>query len=338
MATTATIATDRTRSRRFGWCVLSVTVILGLTAAGCSSDDTSDSGAEDSAPTTTEPAATTTTSTSTTTTTTTTTTAPVAPEPIPIDVREGWELVWHDEFDGDEIDPTNWTYDIGGWGWGNGEAQYYTSRLKNARVQNGLLVIEAHQEKYEGSYYTSARLLTQGLREFQYGRVEARLKVPAGRGLWPAFWMLGSDFVHRSEDPETRWPNVGEIDIMEYVGREPDLIMGTIHGPGYQGATGITKWNRQDYPIADDYHTYAIEWDYDGIRWFYDGELYSDISRDVLGESREWVFDDEFFIILNLAVGGLFPGPIDLALEFPVSVYVDYVRVYQTTDGSASEA
>ena len=274
-------------------------------------------------------------------TTTTTEAEPVltpaiaAPEPIPISAPDGWELVWHDEFDGGAIDPTNWTYDIGGWGWGNGEAQYYTSRPANARVGNGLLMIEARQEKHEGSYYTSARLLTQGLREFKYGRVEARIKVPAGIGLWPAFWMLGSGFEHHAEDEARRWPFVGEIDIMEYIGREPDLILGTIHGPGYSGAIGISKWHRQDYPIADHFHTYAIEWDAEGISWFYDGERYSTLGRDIVGH-REWVFDHEFFIILNLAVGGHFPGPISLDLEFPVQMYVDYVRVYQPTDGSAT--
>ena len=250
---------------------------------------------------------------------------------MPIEEIEGWELVWHDEFDGEAIDPTNWTYDIGGWGWGNGEAQYYTSRPTNARVDNGLLVIEAHQEKYENSYYTSARMLTKGLREFKYGRFEARLKVPAGAGLWPAFWMLGAHFDRHSEDQQNHWPHVGEIDIMEYIGREPDLVFGTIHGPGYAGATGFTRWNRQDYPIADDYHTYAIEWDYDGITWFYDGEEYYTLTRDVTAH-RPWVFDHEFFMILNLAVGGQFPGPIALDLEFPVALYVDHVRVYQQVD------
>jgi beta-glucanase (GH16 family) len=241
----------------------------------------------------------------------------------------GWKLVWQDEFDGDEINRSNWTYDLGGWGWGNGEAQYYTDRPENARVENGLLVIEARQEKYEGSYYTSARLLTQGLRSFQYGRIEARIKVPAGKGFWPAFWMLGSDFQRNPNDPiDSNWPDAGEIDIMEYVGREPDLVMGTVHGPGYSGAAGIGRWNRQDYPIADDFHTYAIEWNVDGISWFYDGENYFTLERGVVGD-REWVFDKEFFIILNLAIGGQLAGPVGLDTKFPANVYVDYVRVYQ---------
>lgn len=245
-----------------------------------------------------------------------------APKPTPIPTLPGWNLVWQDEFDGKAIDPANWTYDLGGGGWGNGEAEYYTSRTENARVENGNLIIEAHQEKYEGSYYTSARLKTQGLQSFQYGRVEARLKVPAGAGLWPAFWMLGSNF------NGSNWPDCGEIDIMEYIGKEPDLIMGTMHGPGYAGALGKTKWNRQKYNIADDFHTVAIEWDTNQVSWFYDGTKYNTISRVDLGD-REWVFDQPFFIILNLAVGGQLPGPVGLNTTFPVQLLVDYVRVYQ---------
>lgn len=260
------------------------------------------------------------------------TSTPIAtPDPIPIPADEGWELVWHDEFEGDTIDRSNWTFDIGGWGWGNGEAQYYTDRPENARVENGLLVIEARQEKFENSYYTSARLLTQGLHAFQYGRIEARIKVPDGVGTWPAFWMLGDKFGRNTEDPnQSNWPNVGEIDIMEYVGREPDLVVGTVHGPGYAGAGGLTRWNRQDHPIGDDFHTFSIEWDYEGIRWFYDGELYYDLARDAVGD-REWVFDQPFFIILNLALGGTLGGTISLDTEFPQNLYVDYVRVYQKT-------
>ena len=243
-------------------------------------------------------------------------------ESTPIPVPEGWDLVWHDEFDADVIDETNWTYDLGGNGWGNGELENYTKRAENARLENGMLVIEARQEKYMGSYYTSARLKTQGLQEFQYGRIEARLKVPAGKGLWPAFWMLGSNI------NTVGWPDCGEIDIMEYIGREPDLILGTIHGPGYSGALGLTKWNRQDYMIADDFHTYAIEWDENQVSWFYDGEKYSTYTRSDVGD-RTWAFDQPFFIILNLAVGGQLPGPVGLDVAFPKQLLVDYVRVFQ---------
>lgn len=251
---------------------------------------------------------------------------------MPADPPEGYELVWADEFDGDEIDTTKWTYDIGGWGWGNGEAQYYSDRPENARVEQGLLVIEARQEQFEGKYYTSARMLTQGLGEFQYGVFEARIKVPEGAGTWPAFWMLGADFSRDDDNPiDSNWPDVGEIDIMEHIGREPNLVFGTVHGPGYAGAGSLGKWNPQDEPIAGEFHTYAVEWDETGIRWFYDGEEYWFIGPEGVGE-REWVFDAPFFMILNLALGGNLPGPIALDLEFPIYMYVDHVRVYQRVD------
>lgn len=242
--------------------------------------------------------------------------------PPPIAAPPGMKLIWHDEFDGKAVDKANWTYDLGGGGWGNGEAQFYTARPENARVENGLLIIETRQEKYEGSYYTSARLKTQGLQSFQYGRIEARLKVPKGAGLWPAFWMLGANFDGKN------WPDCGEIDIMEYVGKEPDLIMGTAHGPGYSGALGLGQWNRQKYNIADDFHTYAIEWQAGQVKWFYDGAEYFTLTRANVGD-RPWVFDQPFFIILNLAVGGTLGGVIGLDTVFPAQYQVDYVRVFQ---------
>lgn len=292
---------------------------LGVLAAACQSSDTSEAstttGAESTTTTAAAPA------------TTSTTIAP--PEPEPIDESDGWELVWNDEFDGDAIDETNWTYDLGGWGWGNGEAQFYTTRPENARVENGLLVISLLQEKYEESYYTSARLKTQGLREFQYGRIEARMKVPRGAGTWPAFWMLGASFGRDEDDPNaSNWPDAGEIDVMEHVGRKPQVTYGTIHGPGYAGAGSLGGWNTQDYDIADEFHTYAIEWDETGIEWFYDGEPFYEIGPDDLG-GREWVYDQPFFLIVNLALGGTFGGNIALDNEYPLHLYVDHVRVYQ---------
>lgn len=248
---------------------------------------------------------------------------PVIPNSIPIPVPDGWQLLWNDEFDGKSIDLNNWTYDLGGGGWGNGEMQVYTNTPENARVENGLLIIEGRKETNEsgGFQFTSARLKTQGLQTFQYGRIEARIKVPAGKGLWPAFWMLGENF------PVVGWPDCGEIDIMEYVGREPDLIIGTMHGPGYSGAVGLSKWNRQSYNIADDFHTYAIEWDANQISWFYDDEIYSTYTRNDVGD-RQWVFDQPFFIILNLAIGGTLGGLVTPDTQFPAQYLVDYVRVY----------
>jgi beta-glucanase (GH16 family) len=303
-------------------------VALVMLVSGCSATG-------DAAGTTTE--APTTTTTTTLPPTTTTMLVIDVPDPVPIEAPEGYELVWNDEFDGDGIDPANWTYDIGGWGWGNGEAQYYTDRPENARIQDGVLVIEARFEQFENSYYTSARLKTEGLQEFQYGYIEARAKVPEGKGMWPAFWMLGTSFERDESNPiDSNWPFAGEIDIMEYVGREPSITYGTIHGPGYAGAGGLGRWNRQEEPIADDWHTYAIEWDAGGFRWFYDGEMFGELEKAVIGE-REWPYDQEFFMLLNLALGGTFPGPIGLDVEFPKFFLVDYVRVYQRVAASDSE-
>lgn len=246
------------------------------------------------------------------------------PIPTPIAAKEGWELVWNDEFDGDAINRSDWTFDLGGGGWGNGEAQVYTDRPENARLEEGLLVIEGRKEPNDqgGFQFTSARLKTQGLKTFQYGRIEARLKVPAGAGTWPAFWMLGSNF------DQVGWPDCGEIDIMEYVGRDPTVVMGTLHGPGYSGALGLKGNSLQDHAIADDFHTYAIEWDEDHISWFFDDVEYHTLTRDDVGSER-WVFDQPFFLILNLALGGTLGGFISADTVFPAHVYVDYVRVYQ---------
>jgi beta-glucanase (GH16 family) len=153
----------------------------------------------------------------------------LAPTATPEWVLEGWNLVWHDEFEGDAIDPSNWTFDIGGGGWGNGEWQFYTDRPENARVENGQLVIEARKEKFVTRNYTSARLKTQDLHAWQYGRVAARIKIPYGQGIWPAFWMLGEDL------RQAGWPYAGEIDIMENIGKEPATVHGALHGPGYSG-------------------------------------------------------------------------------------------------------
>ncbi len=331
------------RRHRTGRLALGVALAAVVTSACAGDDDAAPATvppATTASPTTEAPVTsaaddtTTSTSTSSTTTSTTTTSLPIvdAPPPKPPEPPAGMELVWSDEFDGDEIDLTNWTYDIGGWGWGNGEAQYYTDRPENARLENGLLVIELRQERFEDAYYTSARLKTKDLREFQYGRIEARLKVPKGSGTWPAFWMLGTGFEQDAADPAYQWPNVGEIDIMEYVGREPDLVLGTVHGPGYAGAGGISQWNRQDFDIGDDFHTFAIDWDEAGIRWYFDDEMFFDLPRERVGD-REWVFDKPFFMLLNLALGGTLGGSIPLDLEFPIRYYADYVRVYQAVEG-----
>ncbi len=308
---------------------MTILLAVAMVASACGGSDESASSVSDETTTTTEVPVTTTTTASTTTLAPPQTLPPVtAPEPIPPEPPVGMSLVWSDEFDGDTVNLDNWTYDIGGWGWGNGESQYYTDRPENARPENGVLVIEARDEIFEDNAWTSARLKTQGLQEFQYGRIEARLKVPAGAGTWPAFWMLGANFEQDAPEQERNWPFVGEIDIMEYTGKDPDLILGTIHGPGYAGAGGKSKWFPQDFAIADDWHVYAVDWNEERIQWFFDDEMYYEVTPQNLGQ-REWVFDAPFFIILNLALGGTLGGFIDPELEYPIQFLADYVRVYQ---------
>jgi beta-glucanase (GH16 family) len=246
------------------------------------------------------------------------------PTETPIPVPAGYVLSWHDEFDGPMINPSNWRYETGGSGWGNAEWEYYTNRPENARIENGHLVIEARAEKYDINYYTSARLKTEGLRTFFYGRIEARLKVPDGQGMWPALWMLGSDFKGGN------WPYCGEIDIMEYVGREPNKIFGTLHGPGYSGFLGKSKANELSYPIAADFHIYAIDWTKDSISWYFDGDKYSTVTRADVGDN-DWPFNHPFFLIMNLAVGGSFPGLPDTNISMPRDYLVDYIRYYKIT-------
>jgi beta-glucanase (GH16 family) len=238
--------------------------------------------------------------------------------------RPGWNIVWHDEFDGTELDLKNWTFDLGGGGWGNQEWQAYTDQPENVRVENGMLAIEARKESatLTGHPYSSARIKTQGLHAWQYGRIEARLKLPYGQGIWPAFWMLGDNI------REVGWPVCGEIDIMEFAGRQPDVIHATVHVPGYAGikAIGSDIAVPQD-SLRNDFHVYAIEWEPNEIRWYIDDQQYFNVTpKDV---PAEWVFDHPFFIVLNLAVGGVWPGYPDATTLFPQFLYVDYVRVYQ---------
>ena len=249
--------------------------------------------------------------------------ATVAPTATPTSGGGGQTLVWSDEFNGSSIDPNNWTFDIGygSDGWGNNELQSYTDRPENARVENGSLIIEAREERMKGQRYTSARLKTQGLQSWTYGRVEARIKVAYGQGIWSAFWMLGTDI------EQVGWPNSGEIDIMENIGREPNTLYGTVHGPGYSGAEGVGGPYFSNSALSDAYHVYAVEWDADHISWYIDNNLYVTVTpNDVPGE---WVYDHPFFIIMNLAVGGNWPGSPDATTVFPQRMYVDYVRVYQ---------
>lgn len=234
----------------------------------------------------------------------------------------GWNLVWRDEFNDTAIDPANWKYELGASGWGNNELQYYTNRPENSYVSDGKLVIEARKEDYLGSDYTSARMITAGLKEFKYGRVDIRAKLPEGQGIWPALWMLGSDFW------STGWPNCGEIDIMEIVGHEPSKLYGTAHW-GDANGNHVSFGSNTTLPVgkfSDEFHVFSIIWDAQFIRWYLDDNLYHtlDITPATLSE-----FHQPFFFIFNIAVGGNWPGSPDATTVFPQRIYVDYIRVFQ---------
>jgi peptidoglycan/xylan/chitin deacetylase (PgdA/CDA1 family) len=239
-------------------------------------------------------------------------------------VIPGWTLDWSDEFDGTTLNSSKWVAETGGHGWGNKELQHYTGRPENVRLAGGMLVIEARKEKFEKSDYTSARIKTAGRFERTYGRFEARMKLPKGQGIWPAFWMLGGNIA------TAVWPRSGEIDVMEHIGKEPGLVYGTLHGPGYSGEYGFGKSSPlADGAYSDDFHIYAVEWERGEIRWYRDGFLYHTARPELV--KGDWVFDHPFFVLLNLAVGGYWPGNPDATTVLPQQLLVDYVRVYRRT-------
>jgi beta-glucanase (GH16 family) len=250
------------------------------------------------------------------------------PESTPAWEREGWTLIWQDEFDGDVIDPEKWVMEIGGHGWGNNEKQFYTDHPENVRLEDGHLIIEAHNEFFIRRHYTSGRIKTQGLFSFTYGRFEARMKLPYGQGIWPAFWMLGEDI------DQVSWPKCGEIDIMEHIGSEPRKIHGTVHGPGYSGGGGVGHFKTfPENSLYEEFHVFAVEWEPEVIRWYVDDELFFTLTpAQVPGD---WVFDKPFFMLINLAVGGFWPGNPDDTTQFPQQLTVDYVRVYQRPELAA---
>ena len=245
--------------------------------------------------------------------------------------KSTYVLVWSDEFNaanGSLPDSSKWVMEIGGGGWGNHELESYTNRPVNAQVQKGKLVITAKKETFKGSDgitrpYTSARLKTAGLFEQKYGRFEARIKVPRGQGMWPAFWMLGNNI------GTAGWPECGEIDIMENIGKEPSVVHGTIHGPGYSGANGLGEsFTLPSGKFANSFHVFAIEWEPSAIRFYVDKMLYETRTPADLPAEKTWVYDHPFFILLNVAVGGDWPGNPDRTTVFPQRMLVDYVRVY----------
>lgn len=252
------------------------------------------------------------------------------------DTTAAWTLTWSDEFNGPagaSFDRTKWVADTGGQGWGNQEREFYTTRAENIALDGaGHLVITAEAEPATTNYqcwygrcgYTSARIRTQGLFSQAYGRFEARIRIPRGQGLWPAFWMLGDNIT------SVGWPQSGEIDIMENIGREPTVVHGTMHGPGYSGAKGIGGPDSlSSGAFADDFHVYAVEWSPGEVTWLVDGHEYFRTTPASLPAGTTWVYDHPFFLILNVAVGGGWPGDPDATTVFPQRMVVDYVRAYR---------
>lgn len=245
------------------------------------------------------------------------------------------KLVWGDEFngpDGSLPNPAKWSIVTGGAGFGNNELEYYTARKANIHQDAGNLVITARKETYAGAdgvrKYTSARIETKGHFEQAYGRIEARIKIPKGQGIWPAFWAIGNNF------DAVGWPECGEMDIMENVGYEPSMVHGTLHGPGYSGGDPLTGafMLPEGARASDDFHIYAAEWEPKEIRFYIDDVLYETQTSAGIPSKGHWVFDHPFFILLNVAVGGNWPGSPDASTVFPTSMLVDYVRVYQWED------
>lgn len=236
-----------------------------------------------------------------------------------------WTLVWSDEFDYTGLpDSTKWTAETGGNGWGNNELQYYTAgRKENARVGNGLLTIEAIKENWQGKGYTSARLITKNKGDWQYGKVEVKAKLPKGRGTWPAIWMLASV-------PKLRWPDDGELDIMEHVGYNQGVIHGTVHCKKYNHVINTQK---SDTIVVDDcsenFHVYSTEWTKEWVKIAIDGKVFFTFNNEHTGYDA-WPFDNKLFLILNIAVGGNWGGAkgVDEKI-WPQKMEVDYVRVYQ---------
>jgi beta-glucanase (GH16 family) len=244
----------------------------------------------------------------------------------------GRHLNWSDEFDGPADSPPNprwWKYELGDGfetgnpGWGNGELQLYTDRAANAcHDGRGNLAIRVTNEN---GGYNSARIITKGLVEFTFGRIEARARVPRGAGLWSAIWALGADI------DQAGWPACGEIDIVENLGRQPRRVFGTLHCPGHSGDAGISGAHILSEGLSDDFHIFAVEWGPHRIEWSLDGHSYFAVPDSDLGEA--WVFDHPFYLLINLAVGGHLGGTVSAGTTFEDPFVIDYVRVYEATNG-----
>ena len=242
------------------------------------------------------------------------------------DPPKAFGLVWEDEFEGPVgqlPDSEKWRFDIGT-DWGNLQLEYDTGRARNASLDGeGHLVITAREEDYGGQSYTSARIKTKDLFEKTHGRFEARIQLPVGQGIWPAFWLLGANI------DDVGWPACGEIDIMEYLGQEPRVLHGTIHGPGHYGDGAISRshvLSQGGFHLG--FHVFAIDWTPEAITWSVDGYAYHTVHPTDLPRGATWVYNTPFFIILNVAVGGRWPGSPGETTVFPQTMRVDYVRVY----------
>lgn len=240
----------------------------------------------------------------------------------------GYNLAWSDEFNTNALDAASWTYEVGDGcpnlcNWGNNELQYYTSGNNNLFFQDGKMLIEAKAEGFGGKNYTSARIKTQGKKTFKWGRIDIRAILPKGKGIWPAFWLLPQDNVYGT------WPKSGEIDLMEAVGSEPNKVLGTLHyGPG-PGSTIISKnYFLPNGTFNDQFHVFSLEWKEDQIQWLVDGTPFSTVNKADLGNNN-YPFNQNFYLIMNLAVGGNLPGNPDATTAFPQWLIVDYIRVYQ---------
>ena len=246
---------------------------------------------------------------------------------IYVSAQDTRSLVWSDEFDADGMpDSEKWAYDVGGNGWGNNELQYYTEEdSDNVEVKDGHLIITARQEKFGDNPYTSAKLVTQGKAEWQYGRIVVSARLPEGKGTWPAIWML-------PDVEKLDWPEDGEIDIMEHVGYDPGVVHGTVHTDAYNHRKGTQVGEQVQVPDFNTaFHEYAIEWTPEEIRWYLDGEQYHSFQNE--GNEAAWPFDKPFYLILNLAVGGDWGGTEGVDPDiWPQSMEVDYVRVYKTEE------
>ncbi len=235
----------------------------------------------------------------------------------------GYHLVWSDEFDSTGINTNDWNFETGGDGWGNHELEYYTPRTQNAFVSSGNLVIEARSESYGGNNYTSARMTTAGKREFLYGRIDIRAKLPVSSGMWPALWMLGSNL------QQAGWPGCGETDIMELIGKNPKQVVGSFHwqkGDGSEGTVNNTYSATEDF--SQHFHVFSLVWDKDSMQILVDDQVYvTGTTQNIT--SGTYPFDSPFFFIFNVAVGGDWPGPPDGTTTFPQRMFVDYVRVFQ---------